>query len=392
MRTLTLRSVLLLLIAVVGVSSRAAEIQNIPLIDAHSQVDAKVSINRVYSALNQAGVSRVILSSLRGYSRNRTSDILALAAAHPDRVTPSIGLKGSFWRNAASGLRILKQEGDNPKFGAMSEMMIMHAPKSPHAPNIDLSFNAPQARAAFALAIKRKWPIVLHIEFRYARAIGEYENKMRGLERLLAQHPHEPIALTHMGELTSGEVLHLLEDHNNIYFLTSHSNPIYIDACHGTIGYAKMNKRITSRALREHDANNTRRRRRRRHRHRHRQQYVSARTGGQHYRHGHERQHHRSGHRRQHHRSEYRCPPWTNLFSGSSIAPQWRALMTSYPQHFILALDNVHNSAWGSFYRREVNLWRKALRRLPSSVANAVAHKNAERLWHLPPAEVIGPH
>ena len=35
---------------------------------------------------------------------------------------------------------------------------------------------------------------------------------------------------------------------------------------------------------------------------------------------------------------------------------------------------------------QQVDLWRKALGKLPDEVAHAVAHGNAERLWKLAPA------
>ena len=75
--------------------------------------------------------------------------------------------------------------------------------------------------------------------------------------------------------------------------------------------------------------------------------------------------------------------PWTDLFQGDSIKPAWQALMNQYPDHFIFALDNVWAEHWESFYPNKVKLWRKALGELPPKVASAIAHGNAERLWHL---------
>jgi predicted TIM-barrel fold metal-dependent hydrolase len=75
--------------------------------------------------------------------------------------------------------------------------------------------------------------------------------------------------------------------------------------------------------------------------------------------------------------------PWTNLFQGDSIKPAWQALMKQYPDRFIFALDNVWAEHWESFYPNKVKLWRKALGELPLKVASAIAHGNAERLWHL---------
>ncbi len=77
--------------------------------------------------------------------------------------------------------------------------------------------------------------------------------------------------------------------------------------------------------------------------------------------------------------------PWIDMFDGSTaLAPRWRALMTEYPERFVLAFDNVWVDHWGTRYVRQAELWKKALSDLPHDVAHAVAHKNAERLWKLP--------
>ena len=77
--------------------------------------------------------------------------------------------------------------------------------------------------------------------------------------------------------------------------------------------------------------------------------------------------------------------PWVSMFGDSGLAGDWEELIVNYPNRFIFALDNV----WGAkhwkkaSYRKQMGYWRKALLRLPSPVAHAVAHGNAERLWGL---------
>jgi len=80
---------------------------------------------------------------------------------------------------------------------------------------------------------------------------------------------------------------------------------------------------------------------------------------------------------------------WIEMFDGSSLKPEWKKLMTDYPDRIIFALDNVMGKHWNnrSDYVGQVALWRKALGELPSAVANAVAHGNAERLWKLAPVQ-----
>jgi hypothetical protein len=71
--------------------------------------------------------------------------------------------------------------------------------------------------------------------------------------------------------------------------------------------------------------------------------------------------------------------PWTNMFSGEELASEWKALVLRHPERFVLALDNVWPEHWSERYMQQVELWRKALGKLPNEVAHAVAHGNAER-------------
>lgn len=76
--------------------------------------------------------------------------------------------------------------------------------------------------------------------------------------------------------------------------------------------------------------------------------------------------------------------PWSNMFKGEVLAPEWKKLVMKYPDRFILAFDNVWPEHWGGFFLREAEYWRKALAVLPRGVAHAIAHGNAERLWNIP--------
>jgi Amidohydrolase len=79
--------------------------------------------------------------------------------------------------------------------------------------------------------------------------------------------------------------------------------------------------------------------------------------------------------------------PWSNMFAGDDLAPDWSALVLRYPERFVLAFDNVWPEHWSDKYAQQVKLWRDALAKLPAEVAHAVAHRNAERLWKLAPAK-----
>jgi hypothetical protein len=75
--------------------------------------------------------------------------------------------------------------------------------------------------------------------------------------------------------------------------------------------------------------------------------------------------------------------PWTNLFEGYRLAPEWENLFIQHPDRFIFALDNVFDEHWTSFYLEQMEYWKKALAELPDEVAHRVAHGNAERLWRI---------
>jgi len=78
---------------------------------------------------------------------------------------------------------------------------------------------------------------------------------------------------------------------------------------------------------------------------------------------------------------------WTNMFDGSHLSVDWKQLIIEHSDRFILGFDMVWVEDWGPFYLGQVRLWREAIGGLPSEVAHAIAHRNAERLWHLPPSE-----
>ncbi len=277
--------------------------------------------------MDKAGIARILLAF---ENRADVGMVLALARAHPDRITASIGLKmHKFIASDAAAVAGIRRLGRNPRFGALSELMILHQQKRDLAPLIITKLNSPASHAALDITAERGWPLVIHIEFGFADRDGEYDRYMQGLEALLAAHPGRSFALTHMGQLDADAARRLIAAHPNLYFLTSHANSVFTT----------------------------------------------------------------------YHRSNQ---PWTELFSGERLAADWRALFVAHPDRFVLAFDNVYSFDWaGDYYARQAALWRAALNDLPPPVAEAVAHGNAERLWHLGgaarvrpasgPAEIVGP-
>lgn len=84
---------------------------------------------------------------------------------------------------------------------------------------------------------------------------------------------------------------------------------------------------------------------------------------------------------------EHSNQPWINMFEGMTLSPEWKELVIQYPKQFVFALDNVWERHWREFYPKQMDYWKSAMDDLPDEVAHAVAHGNAERLWHLAPAK-----
>jgi hypothetical protein len=281
----------------------------LPIIDAHSQFDENTPVAKVIEYLSRAGVTQVLLSA-RG--RVTTAQVLDLGTTHPTCVVPSVRTKGrAFDENRPGYYTLLDEQFREPAFRAMSEIILVHAPKGRRAPEVNVAADAPQVKEAIRRAIDKGWPIVLHYEFRWlARAYGSgaRAKRMAELKALLAQHPQQPFALIHMAQLDPSDAADLLAAHRNLVFLTSHANTLVV------------------------------------------------------------------------HESRQ---PWTDMFAGDELAAEWKALILRYPDRFVLTLDNVWLEHWSEKYVQQVELWRKALGKLPAEVAHAVAHGNAERLWKL---------
>jgi hypothetical protein len=291
---------------VAAVSAHAAS-NVLPIIDAHSQFDEHVPVEKVIEYAARAGVTQVLLSA-RG--RATTRQVLDLGSTYPSCIVPSVRTKG---RDRGGYNSMLDEQFREPGFRAMSEIILAHASKGQRVPEVYVAADTPQVRDAVQRAIDKGWPVVLHYEMRWLSSkygSSARAKRMDEIKGILAQHPQHPFALIHMAQLDPGDAAELLAAHRNLVLLTSHANP--------------------------------------------------ARESHQ---------------------------PWrTDMFAGEELTSEWKALMLRYPGQFVLAIDNVWPENWSEKYVQQVELWRKALGKLPPEVARAVAHGNAERLWKLPAA------
>jgi predicted TIM-barrel fold metal-dependent hydrolase len=275
-------------------------------VDAHSQMAAGLDPDIIIPLMDKAGVRHTILSARND---RKPKDVADLAARNPDRITAAVRSKGkAFNRNSPEFTRLLDIQLSQPVFRAMAEVLHFHAQKGNKAPEIEVAIDSPQSRLVLDAARRNGWPYIAHYEF---AAAGPVRNAlMAQFESAARTFPHQSFVLIHMGQLGPDEAKRLIEAHPNVYFMTSHSNPVNIKSHPGQ--------------------------------------------------------------------------PWTNLFEGRYLSPQWRDLFIANPERFILAFDNVFPEFWGDFYLEQAALWRGALLELPREVAEAVAHGNAERLWSLP--------
>jgi predicted TIM-barrel fold metal-dependent hydrolase len=152
---------------------------------------------------------------------------------YPNCVVPSARTKGrGFDENRSEYYTLLDAQFGEPIFAAMSEILLVHAPKGNRAPEVNVSADAPQVREAIGRAIAKGWPVVLHYEFRWlGRKYGSAARAERftELKALLARDPQQTYALIHMGQLDPTDVAELVLAHSNVVFLTSHANTLAVN-------------------------------------------------------------------------------------------------------------------------------------------------------------------
>ena len=204
----------------------------IPIIDAHSQVDHLVDLRKVVELADHGEVSQIILST-RG--RITPEELLSFAAQFPARIIPAVRTKGNAYTGNQRGYyQQLKKQMSTGRFGAMAEVLMYHAQKGApgkrvFAPEVVAYPDDERVQAALKYALDKKWPFVAHIEFRAIRSSRQREEFMTKLKVLLAGNPEQPFLLIHMGQLDPAPAEQLIEAHKNIHFIPSHSNPLTVN-------------------------------------------------------------------------------------------------------------------------------------------------------------------
>lgn len=195
-----------------------------PIIDAHSQVDHNTDIEKVVPLMDKGGVSMTLLSTR---FQRHSKDVVTYAERHPERIVPSVKTKTkAYMKGRGRFPKIFLNELAAFKFGAMPEIILWHAAKGSKAGKATIHPSDPRVRVFIDAARENGWPLVLHFEF--ASAGKDRPAFMAGLEDLLSSNRDIPVALIHMAQLRIGEVRRLIEGHPNLFFITSHANPITI--------------------------------------------------------------------------------------------------------------------------------------------------------------------
>jgi predicted TIM-barrel fold metal-dependent hydrolase len=202
-----------------------ADPSDLYFIDAHSQADSEQALQKVITLMDQAGVQRTLLSARDSLA---SGEIVKFAELHPDRITASVRTKSrGYQQNAPGYYKTLERDVGSGQFGAISELLMYHAQKGQRAPEVAVYPNDDRVQAALTLVKKKKWPLVVHIEFA-SLSESEKTKYMEQLEAMLNKNADHPFVMIHMGQLRSGDVQRLLDAYKNVYFMTSHANPVVI--------------------------------------------------------------------------------------------------------------------------------------------------------------------
>jgi predicted TIM-barrel fold metal-dependent hydrolase len=195
-------------------------------VDAHSQMDQGVDEARVLSLMDHGGVYRTLLSN---HLQRPPESIWDFAKRAPGRIIPMLRTKGSHGgRNAASRWRAQRSaELASGAYRGIAETLIWHQGEPELGiREVRLNVDDELVRSAVDIARQHDWPFIAHIEFG-SLAGEERDGYMRDLEALIARNPQLPIAMIHMGQLPPNDVARLIDAYPNLYFLGSHSNPIF---------------------------------------------------------------------------------------------------------------------------------------------------------------------
>lgn len=224
-------------------------------VDAHSQVDKLVDPQSsgdelmtpsqirglIIQKMSAVNVASTILAPRRGQSYENILEI-SNYFFWENGIYPAIATKGNYTLN----LRQLLRSG---KFHALGEVLLYHAEKpNIEAPEVINYPSDPWVQNLYKVAKKEGWPFIVHIEdaampnhirktmYRNLCQVGFNidshnvgsleERRCRSLYRSDLDMTDHPVVLIHMAQLSSKHVKSIITRNSNVYFMTSHSNPV----------------------------------------------------------------------------------------------------------------------------------------------------------------------
>ena len=108
-----------------------------------------------------------------------------------------------------------------------AEIIVYHAQKGPKADQVKVFLSDERVSFMIEEPMKRKWPVILHIEFASLDG-GNRNSYLKTFRNLLNTYPNHPFVLMHMGQLDFSNVEKLLANNQNIYFMISHCDPVTV--------------------------------------------------------------------------------------------------------------------------------------------------------------------
>lgn len=210
-------------ILLLGFGFTGVHAQELYFVDAHSQFDQEVVGSFIIKRMDEGGVYKTILASRR---QRKPGDAVRLAKKYPQRIVASVRTKGApYASNSPKYYKQLKKQVMSGKYGAMAELLVFHAQKGDKAEQVKMSLDDQRVQAALKYAKQEDWPFVVHIEFASLKG-AERVDYMQQLNKFVSASAPLPIAMIHMGQLPLSDVARLIKAHSNIYFLTSHADPV----------------------------------------------------------------------------------------------------------------------------------------------------------------------
>lgn len=297
------------------------------LFDAQSQFNQYIEIQEVLDIIARSGVQRVILST----TQQQPMDIVfKIAKQDPERIIPGVRLKiPSFHDGPPAKFETILDRAlaHCSKYSVITEALIYHAEKvHTNVPELSADPYSAQLQYVIKKAKQLDIPVVLHIESRSLSPERKLE-LWRKLEKLMDQNSDVSFVYTHLGQLDPQEVLRLINQYKNIYFFLQLAT---------LIDHKNLSRNFDTR------------------------------------------------------------DKWTCVFcekatcNKGDLKPDWGKLFIDHPDRFIFAMDTVEWKVWKYAYEDAVKEWKIAISKLPKDVGRKIAHKNAERLWHIKPLYQFG--